>query len=93
MDSRQRLIWSIVAGAAVGGAVGYLFFTEDGKRLRARLEPHVGDLLDEVTRWRGTLDKVRAAADEGRRSVTGLVDEFQKTASAWDDAAFLDDAH
>ena len=31
MDSRSRLIWSIVAGAAVGGTLGYLFFTEDGK--------------------------------------------------------------
>ncbi len=83
MDSRSRVIWSIVAGAAVGGTLGYLFFTDDGKRLRSRLEPHVGDLVDEVSRWRGTLDKVKAAADEGRRSMTNLVDEYQKQRSAW----------
>jgi hypothetical protein len=92
MDSRSRLIWSIAAGAAVGGALGYLFFTDDGRRLRSRLEPHVGDLIDEVSRWRGTIDKVKAAAGEGRRSVAGLVDEFQKQKSAWGDAAFLDDS-
>ena len=92
MDSRSRLIWSIVAGAAVGGALGFLFFTDDGKKLRSRLEPHVGDLLDEVGRWRGTIDKVKTAADEGRRSVAGLVDEFQKQKTAWSDVAVLDDS-
>ena len=90
MDSRSRLIWSMVAGAAVGGALGYLFFTDDGKRLRSTLEPHVGDLIDEVTRWRGTIDKVKSAAGEGRRSVADLVGEFQKQKSAWGDAGFLD---
>lgn len=76
----------------MGGTLGYLFFTNDGKRLRATLEPHVGDLIDEVSRWRGTLDKVTAAADEGRRSVSGLVDELQKQKTAWGGEGFGDDA-
>jgi hypothetical protein len=46
-----------LAGAVAGGALGYLCFTEEGRRLREDLEPKVRDLMAEF-------DKARALVDE-----------------------------
>ena len=62
MDDRGRLGWAIAIGAVVGGALGYLFFTEGGRRLRAQIEPRLADLLEEAQKWQGTLDQVRHVA-------------------------------
>jgi len=63
---------SAVAGAIVGAAAGYLFFTERGRVLRDRMEPFVEELRQEFTRFQRTIQKVGDMATEGMR----VVDEF-----------------
>jgi hypothetical protein len=65
---------SAIAGALVGAAVGYLFFTGHGRGLRERMEPAVDDLRREFSRFQRTLMKVGDMASEGMR----VVDEFQQ---------------
>ena len=61
MSERNRTAWAVVLGAAVGGAVAYLFFTEGGRRLRAQVEPRVADLLAELEKW-GAVDHLKRMA-------------------------------
>lgn len=42
-----------------GAAVGYLFFTEDGRRLREDLEPRIADLVTEFEKARALMDTSR----------------------------------
>ena len=49
------------AGAALGAACGYLFFTERGRVLRDELAPRVTDLVAEIRRAKGTAARARAA--------------------------------
>ena len=64
MTQRNQAGWAIVVGAALGGLVGYLFFTEGGRRVRARIEPAVADLLENAQNWRGTIERVTAFASD-----------------------------
>lgn len=64
VDDRTSILWCALAGAVVGGAAGYLFFTEDGRRLREDLEPRVVDLLAEIEKARVLLN----APDSSRQS-------------------------
>jgi hypothetical protein len=68
---------SACLGALIGGVAGYLFLTDDGRRLRERLEPGMDDLLREMRHLRSAAEKARMAAAEGvmtfsdlRRAVT-----------------------
>ena len=56
---------SACLGALIGGVAGYLFLTDDGRRLRARLEPGMDDLLREMRHLRSAAEKARMAAAEG----------------------------
>ena len=64
MRDNHQVSWAVVAGAALGGLIGYLFFTDSGRRLRARLEPAIDDLLEQAHGWRGAIEKVTAFANE-----------------------------
>jgi len=44
-----------LAGAAAGGAVGYLFFTREGQRLREDLEPRLVELVTEFEKARSMM--------------------------------------
>jgi hypothetical protein len=59
-------------GALIGGVAGYLFLTEDGRRLRERLEPGMDDLLREMRHLRSAAEKARLAAAEGLLTVSEL---------------------
>jgi gas vesicle protein len=48
-----------LAGAAAGAAVGYLFFTDEGRQLRRDLEPRLLDLMTELEKARGMMDPAR----------------------------------
>jgi gas vesicle protein len=63
---------SACLGALIGGAAGYLFLTEDGRRLRERLEPGMDDLLREMRHLRSAAEKARLAAAEGVQTVHEL---------------------
>ena len=69
MEDRARVVTSAVLGALVGGVVGYLFLTEDGRRLRERLEPGVEDVLGELRRLGEAAESAKAAASEGLLSL------------------------
>jgi hypothetical protein len=69
-------------GAVVGGVWGWLYMTESGRRLRDQIEPRIDDFMTELTRMRGTVEKARAAADEGWRSLNDMAGAAQGRWSA-----------
>lgn len=69
MSEQSRVMASAVAGALIGVAVGYLFFTERGRVLRDRMEPAMDDLRNEFGRFQRTIEKVGEMASEGMRVV------------------------
>jgi len=72
VDDRSRIMLSACLGALVGGVAGYLFLTEDGRRVRERLEPGMDDVLRELRSLRAAADKARQAAAEGLMAVEDL---------------------
>ena len=69
MDERSRVLLATFLGAVVGGVWGWLYMTENGRRVRDQIEPTLDDFLGELTRVRGTVEKARTAATEGWRSL------------------------
>lgn len=58
-----------IAGAAVGVATVYLFFTDRGRVFRDRLEPTLDDLRHEFGRLQRAFEKVGSIASDGLRAV------------------------
>lgn len=56
MTDRTSILLCAFAGAVVGGAAGYLFFTDEGRRLRQDLEPKLVDLMAEFEKARSLMD-------------------------------------
>jgi hypothetical protein len=84
VEDRARVLMSACFGALIGGVAGYLFLTEDGRRVRERLEPGMEDVLREMRHLRSAVEKARLAAAEGvmtvqdlRRSVAPKADPFE----------------
>ena len=63
---------SACLGALIGGVAGYLFLTEDGRRLRERLEPGMDELLREMRHLRSAAEKAKLAAAEAVMTVSEL---------------------
>jgi len=61
-----------LVGAVAGGVWGWLYMTENGRRIRDQIEPKLDDFINEVTRVRGTVDKAKTAANEGWRSLNDM---------------------
>ena len=72
MEDRTRVVMSACLGALIGGGAGYLFLTDDGRRLRDRLEPGMDGLLREMRQLRSAAEKARLAAAEGLKTVNEL---------------------
>jgi hypothetical protein len=66
VDDRTAILLSALAGAVAGGCLGYLLFTEEGRRLREDLEPKVMDLLAEVNKARAVVKDAHTAIAEVR---------------------------
>ena len=77
MEDRARVLLSACLGALIGGVAGYLFLTEDGRRVRERLEPGMDDLLREMRHLRSAAEKARMAAAEGLLTVS----DFRRSVS------------
>ena len=69
MRDKTAVVIGLVAGAALGGAAGWLFLTEEGRRFRTRLEPLVQDLADGALRLRDTAVRAERAASESWRTL------------------------
>jgi len=72
VDDRSRILLSACLGALAGGVAGYLFLTDEGRRVRERLEPGMDDLLRELRGLRAAADKARMAVGEGLAAVEDL---------------------
>jgi len=75
MSEQSRVFVASLAGAAIGGLVGYLYFTASGRRLRDQLEPHLDQFAHEIRKLRATVNKAHAVASEGWRSLNELIGE------------------
>ena len=69
MRDRTALLLGLVAGAVVGGAAGWLFLTDDGRRLRRDLQPRLDDLAERAMQLRDTATRAQRAANEGWRAI------------------------
>ena len=72
MDERSRVLMATFIGALAGGVWGWLYMTENGRRVRDQIEPKLDDFMGEISRVRGTVQKARTAADEGWKSLTDM---------------------
>ena len=68
MNDRNILITGSILGALAGVAVGYLFFTEQGRRWREQAEGNFSGLLEEAERLLSAADQVRQSVAELRGS-------------------------
>ena len=72
MDERSRVAWAAALGALAGGMFGYLYLTEDGRRVREQIDPWLDNVAREMRQLRATAERARVAADEGWRSLDDL---------------------
>ncbi len=72
VDERSRVLMATVLGAVAGGVWGWLYLTDNGRRVRNQIEPKLDDLVRELTSVRGTVEKARSAANEGWRSLNEI---------------------
>ena len=69
MDERSKVLLATFLGAVAGGVYGWLYMTDQGRRVRDQIEPKLDDFMSELTKMRGTVEKARSAANEGWRSL------------------------
>jgi hypothetical protein len=82
VDERSRVLLATCLGALIGGVGGWLYMTENGRRMREQIEPKLDDFVRELTRVRGTVEKARTAASEGWRSLNDVAGTAQGRWSA-----------
>jgi hypothetical protein len=82
VDERSRVLLATCLGAVVGGVWGWLYMTENGRTVRDQIEPKLDDLMHELTRVRGTVEKARSVASEGWRSLNDVTGAAQGRWSA-----------
>ena len=82
VDERARVLLATCLGAVVGGVWGWLYMTENGRRVRDQIEPKLDDWMHELTRVRGTVEKARSVASEGWRSLNDVTGAAQGRWSA-----------
>ena len=68
-DERSRVLLATFLGAVIGGTWGWLYLTENGRRIRDQIEPKLENFIGEMTKVRGTVEEARTAASEGWRSL------------------------
>ena len=77
MNDQSRVLVATLAGAAIGGLVGYLYLTANGRRLRDEIEPRLDEFSQEIRKLRSTVHKAQAVASEGWQSLNELIGEPQ----------------
>jgi hypothetical protein len=72
VSERSQIVGATLAGAAIGGLIGYLFFTASGRRLRGEIEPRVVEASREIVRVRDAVAQAFSVIEDGRRSLERL---------------------
>ena len=85
MEDRSRIAVSVLVGAALGGMLGYLLFTEGGRRARNSLRGQLEGLVDDASRFSGSIEKMRGVATEGWRSVKDVFSALSADEVPYDD--------
>jgi gas vesicle protein len=66
VNDRSAILLGALTGALVGSAVGFLFLTERGRRLREDLEPKLAEFVNEFQRLKLTADRARQPREAWR---------------------------
>jgi hypothetical protein len=82
VEERSRVLLATLMGAVAGGVWGWLYLTEQGRRVRVQIEPKLDDFVRELGNVRGTVDKAKMAANEGWRSLNEITGAAQGRWSA-----------
>jgi hypothetical protein len=69
VEERSRVLVATLLGAVAGGVWGWLYMTEQGRRVRRQIDPKLDDFMRELQGLRGTVEKAKTAANEGWRSL------------------------
>lgn len=69
MSEQRAVTLGALAGALIGGCVGFLFLTQRGREWLDRFDPAVDEMRREFTRFQRTVEKVGDMASEGMRVV------------------------
>jgi hypothetical protein len=75
MTDNARATAATMIGAALGGIVGYLFFTEQGRSARRQIERALEDFARDFTRFRGTVQQATGAVHEGWTLLSEKLDD------------------
>jgi len=76
----SRAVGAAIVGAVIGGMAGYLFFTQEGRRLRRQLEPALDDLARELNSFRSTVNKAAGVASEGWKLLNDAMGDIPPSA-------------
>jgi gas vesicle protein len=75
MNNSRVAAAATLAGAVVGGVVGYLFFTEHGRSVRRQMEPALDDLSRELMSLRTIVEKATEVARGGWKMLNEAMGE------------------
>jgi gas vesicle protein len=65
VTNQYRICAGATLGALIGAAAAYLFYTDEGRQVRDRIEPAIDEAMAEFGKFRGVIEKVGAMAADG----------------------------
>jgi len=72
MQMNTSTTTSVLLGAALGAAAGYLCCTEPGKRTLRDIERWFGDLGDQLQHVKSAAANARSTMDQGREALSAI---------------------
>jgi gas vesicle protein len=82
MSERSRVLGASLLGAVIGGAIGYLYLTDNGRRFRVEMEPKLDQFAAEFRRLKRTLSTAQEVAADGWRTLSEMAGDRPRSA-AW----------
>ena len=82
----SRAVAALVVGAVIGGVAGYLFFTDEGRKLRRQIEPALDDIARELNSLRLTAGKAAGVANEGWKLLNDAMGEGGRSSARYPSA-------